>query len=164
MSIEDVKTPLDILTYLEENIEYGWIGTDNKKRVNDMKNFRKYYKTLSVKESIKNGVGTCIEQTTIVKYFLDRQDIKSKMFCTRVYEDATFNKMDEPERMHCFIIFFKDDKVFQIEHPNLDRKGIYIYKDEKDAIEKISKIYEEMTRYEYKKKGIKRKGKKRHIK
>ena len=28
------------------------------------------------------------------------------MFCTRVYEDETFNKMNEPERMHCFILFY----------------------------------------------------------
>ena len=163
METSEVKTILDILTYLEKNISYGWIGTDGKKRINNMENFRKYYKTMSVEDTINNKVGTCIEQVYLIKYFLDKMDIKSKMFCTRVYEDETFNNMNEPERMHCFIISYLNNYVFQIEHPNPDRKGIYIYKDEQEAVEKISKIYEEMTKYEYKKKGYKRKGKIRKV-
>ena len=158
MSISDVSNPLDILTYLEKNIEYGWIGKDGKKRINEMKDFRKYYQILSVEDTIKNKVGTCIEQVGLIKYFLDKLNIKSKMFCTRVYEDETFNKMNEPERMHCFILFYLNNYVYQIEHPNPDEKGIYIYKDEADAISKISEIYEQMTKNEYKRKKIKRKG------
>ena len=33
MTINDIKTPNDILEYLNENIEYGWIGTDGEKRI-----------------------------------------------------------------------------------------------------------------------------------
>ena len=163
MRLNEVKTVLDILSYLDENISYGWIGIDGEKRINSMENFRKYYRTMSLESVINNGVGTCIEQVYLIKYFLDKMNIKSKMFCTRVYEDETFNKMNEPERMHCFIIFFLNKYVFQIEHPNSERKGIYIFKDEKEKKKKISKIYEEMTKYEYKTKGLKRKGKTRKV-
>ena len=162
MKIPDINSPLDILTYLE-NIKYGWLGSDDIIRINKMENFRTYYRTMSLKNIINKRIGTCIEQTYLVKYLLDKLNIKSKMFCTRVYEDETFNNMSEPERMHCFIIFFLNNKVFQIEHPNSDRKGIYIYSNEDEAISKIGKIYEEMTKYEYRKKGIKYKGKIRKI-
>ena len=163
MKINDVKSPLDILVYLDDNIKYGWVGTDGKKRIQSMDGFRTYYKTNSVKDAIKNGVGTCIEQVYITKFFLDKLNIKNEMFCTRVFEDETFNDNKQPERMHCFIIFYLNNKVFQIVHANLEEKGIYIYDNKEDALSKISEIYEKMTEEEYLKKGLKTDGKLRKL-
>ena len=42
-------------------------------------------------------------------------------------------------------IDYDDEGVHQIEHPNWERKGIYHFKDEQEAIEKINKIYVEMA-------------------
>ena len=57
--MDNIKTPEDILNYMD-NIKYGWIGTDNKKRTKTMRNFRKYYRTLSIEDTIKNKVGTAL--------------------------------------------------------------------------------------------------------
>ena len=32
-----------------------------------------------------------------------------------IYLDKTFNDLDAPERMHCFILFYVDDEVYQME-------------------------------------------------
>lgn len=47
--------------------------------------------------------------------------------------------------MHCFILYYDEKGVHQIEHPNQERKGIYDFIDEKTAIEEINKIYIEMS-------------------
>lgn len=52
---------------------------------------------------------------------------------------------DKDENMHCFLLYYDNDGVHQIEHPNIDRKGIYDFKDEVTAIDEINKIYIEMS-------------------
>ena len=112
MTINDIKTPDDILEYLNENIEYGWIGTDGEKRIKNMDNFRKCYKTMSLESVLKEKVGTCIEQVYLIHELMNKIKVPSKMFCTRMYEDENFDDLDAPERMHCFILFYIDGKVF----------------------------------------------------
>ena len=149
MNVERIKTPYDILEFLNENITYGWVGTDDVKRENSLKEFRHYYKTLSIDEILKYKVGTCIEQVNLMKYLFDEIGIKSNMYCTRMYEDENFNDLDAPERMHCFLLYFIDDKVYQLEHPDPTRVGIHTYQSENQAIDFIVSIYENMMKEEY---------------
>ena len=153
MTINDIKTPNDILEYLNENIEYGWLGVDGKKRVKSMDGFRQFYRTMSLESVLNEKVGTCIEQVYLIHELMNKIEVPSKMFCTRMYEDENFDDLDAPERMHCFILFYIDDEVFQLEHPDIDRKGIYKYESENDAINKIVNIYERMMEEEYKSKN-----------
>ena len=46
LEIEEIKTPQDILTYMNENIEYGWMNINNSKHIKTMKEFRKIIKQL----------------------------------------------------------------------------------------------------------------------
>ena len=130
MKLEDIKTPEDILKFMDDNIQYGWIDVNGEKHIGNMKNFRRLYRTMSLEETLKYGMGTCVE---------------NKMFCTRIYEGRDFNNLEEEEHMHCFLLYYIGDKVFQIEHPNWERVGIYEYESEEDAISKINQIYIEMA-------------------
>ena len=144
-NIETIKTPEDILKFLNKNIDYGWVDVDGNKHIKEMNNFRKLYRTMSIDDTLKNGVGTCIEQVYLMKSLLDILNIKNKMFCTRIYEPNDFNNLDEDEHMHCFILYYDKDGVHQIEHPNYERKGIYDFKTEDEAKEKINEIYIKMA-------------------
>ena len=42
-------------------------------------------------------------------------------------------------------MFHQDGLVHQIEHPNFERKGIYHFNSEEEAINEINKIYIEMS-------------------
>ena len=145
MTIEEIKTPEDILEFMNENIRYGWIDINGEEHIDSLKGFRRLYKTISIEEALKHHLGTCIEQVYLMSTLLNKLNIPNKMFCTRIYEDENFNDLDGEEHMHCFLLYFIDDKVYQIEHPNWERIGIYEYKDEEDAINKINKIYIEMS-------------------
>ena len=46
----------------------------------------------------------------INNYLLNKISVKNKMFATRIYEPNDFNKLDEEEHMHCFILCYIDNK------------------------------------------------------
>lgn len=141
VGIEEIKRPEDILIWMEDNIQYGWLDTDGKKHVDEMKNFRRLYRTMSMEEILREKIGTCIEQAWLIKVLLDRIGIPNKMFCCRVFESADFSDMEEDEHMHCFVLFFQDGKCFHLEHPAYKNKGIWEYGTEKEALKAIIDHY-----------------------
>lgn len=145
MTINEIRTPEDILEFMKEKIKYGWLDINNEEHIGNMKNFRRLYRTSSLEEVLEHGIGTCIEQVMLMHYLLNKINVPNKMFCTRIYEGENFNNLDEEEHMHCFILYYIDDKVFQIEHPNWEKIGIYEYPDEMNAINTINKYYVEMV-------------------
>ena len=143
--ISDIKTPEDILEFMNKYIQYGYLGVNGEEYINTLKNFRKLYRTFSIEDTLKHGIGTCVEQVNLMHYLLTKINIPSRMFCTRVYEGEDFNNLEAEEHMHCFILYFIDDRVFQIEHPNPDRIGIHEYTNIDDAIEIIKEYYEKKS-------------------
>lgn len=154
MNINEVKNVKDIYTFMEANINYGFVDVNGKNHVNEMQEFRLNYRTMSLSDILKSGLGTCIEQVWLMKSLMDKIGVKAKMFCARMYEDETFNDLNAKERMHCFLLYYIEDKVHQIEHPNFERKGFYEYESEDVAIDKIVKIYEDMMKKEYEEKNL----------
>lgn len=145
MNIEDIKEAEDILEFMKKNIKYGWLDINNNKHVGNMKNFRRLYRTSSLGETIKTGLGTCIEQVYLMSTLLNKLGIKNKMFCTRVYEGENFNNLDEEEHMHCFVLYYLNNKVYHMEHPNFEKVGIYEYDDEVTALNTINDYYVKMA-------------------
>lgn len=145
MSIEDVKNPEDVLNYMKDNISYGWKDFSNYNHIGNMKNFRRLYRTSSLEETLENKFGTCIEQVNLMNYLLNKIGMKTKMFCTRIYEGKDFNNLDEDEHMHCFVLYYLNNHVYHIEHPNWERVGIYEYDSEEDAIKSINNYYVSMS-------------------
>jgi hypothetical protein len=145
LKIEEIKTPNDILNYMQEHIQYGWIDNTGKKHIKSMKEFRKIYRTMSIRETIQNGLGCCIEQVNLMHYLLDNLKIHNKMFCCRIYEPDNYDNLEEDEHMHCFILYYQNNKVYQIEHPNFDKIGIYEFNSEQQAIDSIVKYYVELS-------------------
>lgn len=130
---------------MESNIKYGWLDINNEEHIGNMKGFRSLYRTLSLEETLNHKIGTCIEQVYLMKYLMDKINILNKMFCTRIYEDEDFENLEADEHMHCFLLFYLDNKVYQIEHPNWERMGIYEYETEETAINEINKYYIELS-------------------
>ena len=146
MKIDEIKTPEDILEFMKSNIKYGWIDINNEEHIGNMKNFRRLYRTSTIEETLKHGLGTCIEQVNLMHTLLDKIKIPNKMFCTRIYEGEDFNNLEEEEHMHCFILYYLNNKVYQIEHPNWEKIGIYEFNSEEEAIKEINDYYVKMAK------------------
>ena len=145
MEMKDIKTPQDVLEFMKTHIKYGWLDQKNEEHIGTMEGFRTKYRTSSLEETLQHGIGTCIEQVFLMNYLLREINIPTKMFCTRLYEGEDFNNPDADEHMHCFLLYYIGDKVYQIEHPNWERVGIYEFDSEEDAINKINQVYIEMA-------------------
>lgn len=139
--MEGIKTPEDILVWMEDNIRYGWLDIDGNRHIDEMKNFRRLYRTMSMDEILGEKIGTCIEQAWLMKMLLDRIKMPNEMFCCRVFESEDFSDMDEEEHMHCFVLFFKNNKCYHLEHPAYKNKGIWEYGTEEEALKAITDHY-----------------------
>lgn len=145
MNIENIKDLEDILAYMKDNIKYGYIDINGIEHIKELKGFRKIYRTMGIEKTIKNKVGTCIEQVALMNYLCKKLNYKTKMYCTRIYEDDNFCDMEAEEHMHCFLLVFINDKVYHIEHPNWYNIGIFEYKTEEEAINTIQKYYIDLS-------------------
>ena len=146
MKIEDIKSPQDILEFMKQNIRYGWLDINGEEHIGDMKNFRKLYRTSSIEETLKHGIGTCIEQVNLMSHLLTTLNIPNKMFCTRIYEIENFNDLEAEEHLHCFVLYYINNKVYQIEHPNWKKVGIYEFTSEEQAIKEINDYYVNLSK------------------
>lgn len=57
MKIEHIKTPGDILEFFENNITYGWLDYNREPHIMTMKEYRKLYRTMSIEDTIRYGMG-----------------------------------------------------------------------------------------------------------
>lgn len=56
-----LNTPLELLSFMNNNIVYGWVDDNNSYHLNNLNNFRKLYKTNTLENILEFGVGTCLE-------------------------------------------------------------------------------------------------------
>ena len=134
MTFEELKTPEELMQYMNENIEYGWVDKDGNVHVKELKGLRENYRISSIDEMIEKGVGTCIEQANMIKTFFDRIGLESKIFCHRSYE--TEDNFDREVHMHC-LVFYKDgDKWYHFEHSNQGERGIHEYNSYEEGLKK----------------------------
>ena len=143
MEIKDIKTPDDILEFMD-NIRYGWLDIYGNEHINNNEGLRRLYRVSTIEETLEHKLGSCLEQTILMSYLLDKLNIPNKMFCTRVYEPDDYDDLDADEHSHCFVLYYLDDKVYNIEHPDSTRVGIHEYNSEEEAIKKINTYYENM--------------------
>lgn len=139
-----IKNAKDVYDFMDKNIQYGWIDIYGKEHLNTMKEFRKIYRTMSIKETLENKIGTCIEQVNLMHYLLNKINVKNKMFCCRIFEPDDYNNLEEDEHMHCFVLYYENKKVYHIEHPNFEKKGIYEYSSADEAISNIENYYKKL--------------------
>ena len=140
-NIMELKTAEDVYKFIDANIEYGWIDCYGNKHLNTMKEFRRIYRTMSIEEILENKIGTCIDQVNLMNYLLNKINVKNKMFCCRIFEPDDYGNLEEEEHMHCFILYYENGKVYHMEHPNFEKKGIFEYNSEEEAIKTIVDYY-----------------------
>lgn len=136
-----VRTPQQLMDFMDINIEYGWVDKNEQTHIGNLKGFRENYRISSIDEMIKTGLGTCIEQAKMIKSFFDKMGIENKLYCHRSYE--TEENFDKEVRMHCFVLFKYNDIWYHFEHSNRPKRGIHKYVSVEKAIEEITGGFEE---------------------
>ena len=131
-----IKTPEELMEFLDNNISYGWVGKDEKKYINTLSHVRENYRTSTIEEIFETGLVTCAEDAKLIKYFLDRLGYETKLYCHRAYE--TEENFDQTVKMHCFVLFKKDGHWYHFEHSMTPIKDIYEYDTIEEALNWIT--------------------------
>lgn len=141
LKYEELNTPQELMEYMDDNIQYGWVGIDGSIHINELKELREKYRIGSLEETIEKGIGTCIEQGNMIKTFFDRMGYETRVFCHRSSESEQINGNDV--RMHC-LVFYKDgDKWYHFEHSNYQNKGIHEYDSLEEGVAARVKRFED---------------------
>lgn len=127
-----LNTDSQLMEFMNCNITYGWIDRCKGKHLNNLKGFRESYRVSSIDEILQTGLGTCIEQAKLIKFFFDRIGLENKLYCYRRYE--TEENFDKEVRMHCFVLFKFNDMWYHFEHANRPKRGIHKYSSLEEAI------------------------------
>ena len=99
----------DLYRWIDENIAYGWHDKDGGTHTSEMKDFRRLYRTMSVTETLRQKIGTCIEQVALMHELLDAIGIPNQMYCCRIFEPDDYGILCEAARWkrESYHLFFR---------------------------------------------------------
>lgn len=134
--IENIKSPEELLNYMDNNISYGFIGKNGNKYTNmfseEWNDWYNEYYLQSGEEVLNSKVGTCWDQVELERLWFEKNNYKYKTIFIW-FEVERENNLPT----HTFLIYEKDNKYYWFEHSFEAQKGIHEFNSEKDAIEFI---------------------------
>lgn len=132
LKYENIKTPEDLLRYMEDNIEYGFVSDKNYTIKDANFNERMLDKwALSLKdELLYKKYGTCFDQVELERYWFKNHGYKCKTFF--IWFELEYAN---PYKTHTYLVYEKDDKYFYFENADTENKGIVKFDSYEEAIE-----------------------------
>jgi hypothetical protein len=136
---ENVKTPHELLGFMQKNIDYGYIGKNNKRvyswKDEDMgKDFVAEYFLQSPQELIKSGHGVCFDSTELERYWFEKNGYEIKTLFM-----IFAKQFDNDLPTHTFLAYKERDKWLWFEHSFGDQRGIHEYDTFEDLVMDVKK-------------------------
>jgi hypothetical protein len=140
--LEKIQTPEELLSFLEGNISYGFIGKNDKVYAHDDKDwdadFDKEYFLQSPEELLGSGHGVC----------WDTVELERRWFSEHGFYPETYFMMYAKEGgtklpTHTFLIFEKNGTWFWFEHAFADHRGMHEYPSREELIEDVKNKHHE---------------------
>ena len=144
MDFNNIKSPEELLQYMEENIEYGYVDKEGNKYYNsDNDLFVKKCYVQTGKEVLKSKIGTCWDQVELERLWFKNNKYDYKTFFIKFDLDYI---NDYPT--HTFLIYKKENKWFWFENAFIDNRGIYEFDSLDNAINTVkNKQFEYASKY-----------------
>ena len=101
---DKLKTPDELMEFMNKYIKYGWIGKDNILRISTIQDFTKQYRVSTLEEVLQTGIGICFEQVALEKEFFARQNIKTETF-----------SIFTTHMCHAFLLYEKKEDLLRAE-------------------------------------------------
>ena len=122
--MDNIKTPEELLKFMESNIKYGYLGKNKKVYYFDDEDFNKdwldQYVLENNKDILKNHCGTCWDQVEFERdWFLNHgYEIKT------IYEMVLLDyKNNYPT--HAYLVYKEDEKWCWFENSDFNNQGIH---------------------------------------
>lgn len=122
----DIKLPSELLDYMDKNIQYGYLGKNDKLYKYDDINFDAdwydFYILQSPKQLLTNKYGNCFDQVELERFWFLENNYEVKTFFEIVNLDY-----ENIYPTHSFLIYKENDKWNLFENADSDNKGIYTF-------------------------------------
>jgi len=153
MNLNSLYSPQKLLSYMDKNINYGYLKKDGHIEENDYNNFYYNYKLQSPEELYKNKVGVCWDQVELERYVFENKihlPYKTYYIICNNKESTT----------HTFLVYTYQNDLYYFESSFEIYRGLYKFKDINSIIKfvirnirstEINKKDSEFDVYEYKK-------------
>lgn len=134
MKYNDVKTPEQLLKYMNDNINYGFVD-DNEKKYGPWNNqeFQENCQTKwhlsDPKRLIEVGYGHCWDQVELERDWFKTHNYNFKTFY--IWFELPY---DNSYSTHTYLVFERDKKYYYFEHSDFNNRGIYEFETYQDAI------------------------------
>lgn len=124
---KELKTPEELMDYMKDNFEYGYLDKDNNIHHYDDPNYDdldwfNIYMLESEQDILETGVGTCFDMTELERDFLERNG-----YTVHTYFEMILLDYNNPYPMHSFLVYEKDSKYYYFEFSDYNNRGIYEY-------------------------------------
>lgn len=135
MTFQEIKTPEQLMKYLDQNFEYGVIDNNGDRFYDsNTKEFQKIcntqWKLRSVEEMLKDGIGHCYDQVEIERKWFSRKGFKIKTFWISAYQE----EIENSGFSHTYLIY-QDAKNWKLfEHADCSNRGIFEFKNIREAV------------------------------
>ena len=134
--LEDVKTPQELMTFLDKHIEYGIINSNGLKITNsNSEEFAEAcnhdWKVRNVNEIISSGVGHCYDQVEVERYWFKNNKYKFKTFWVCVF----LKDVENSGFLHTYLVYKEAGNWCLFEHSDFSNRGIYYFSTLKEAVE-----------------------------
>lgn len=146
MEYKYIKTPEQLLLYMNENIKYGFVDSKGKKygpwnNEEFQYNNRIKWKLSSPKRLLKVKFGHCYDQVELERDWLTKNGYCCKTFYIW-FELPFINSYST----HTYLIYENDGKYYYFEHSDFNNRGIYSFDSIEDAINYQKNLYIESNK------------------
>ena len=135
-----IKTPEELLEFMTNNINYGYLGKNGRIYHYDDVDFDsdwyKYYVLESKDEILKNLHGNCFNQVELERFWFLKNNYEIKTIYEMVLLDYE-NKYPT----HSFLVYKDNDNWCWFEHADFQNRGIHKFKTFKELIDCQYKKY-----------------------
>ena len=139
IQVNDIKTPEELLNFMSNNINYGYLGKNGRIYHYDDHDFNlEWYEQyiLENKDDIlKNLYGNCWDQVELEREWF----LKNKYKIKTIYEMVKLD-YDNEYPTHTFLIYTDSDYWYWFENADFNNRGIHRFNS-----------YDELLNYQYKK-------------
>lgn len=142
MEFDDIKSPKELLEYMDKNLTYGFVGKDGKRYTNANSNdWINQYVIQNGEQVLKSKIGTCYDQVELERLWFEKNNYNFKTIFAW-FEVGRENGYPT----HTFLIYEDNNKYYWFEHAWIDLKGIHEFNSYEEAIECFCEKHFEFTK------------------
>ena len=135
IKFDEIKTPRELLTFMGQNITYGFVGKNGKKYLDEhsldwANNWYNECIVQSGEEVLKTKVGTCWDQVELKRLWFKKHNYQFKT----IFIWFEVNKSNDLPT-HTFLVYEEKGKKYWLEKATSEDIGIYEFDTYEEVIE-----------------------------